>query len=100
MEGTRVAKRGHGADPDTEAPAAERAASERLDSWQEIAAYLRREIRTLQRWGKTEGLPVHRHIHGKMGTVYAYKAELDIWWNNGHGRLATEAVAAPAVTSG
>ncbi|PYT73396.1 MAG: hypothetical protein DMG42_12615 [Acidobacteria bacterium] len=34
-----------------------------LDSWKEIAAYLDREVRTVQRWEKKEGLPVHRQIH-------------------------------------
>ena len=62
-------------------------ASDRLDSWKEIAAYLKREIRTVQRWEKREGLPVHRHVHTTQGTVFAYKAELDVWWNNGHQRL-------------
>ena len=50
-----------------------------LDSWKEIAAYLQREIRTVQRWEKSEGLPVHRHYHQKMGTVFAYKEEIDEW---------------------
>ena len=51
----------------------------RLESWKEIAAYLKREVRTVQRWEKEEGLPVHRHQHKKQGTVYADKAELDAW---------------------
>ncbi len=52
----------------------------RLDSWKEIASYLKREIRTAQRWEKTEGLPVHRLQHAKRGSVYAYRHELDAWW--------------------
>jgi TolB-like protein/cytochrome c-type biogenesis protein CcmH/NrfG len=51
----------------------------RLDSWGEIAAYLRREVRTVQRWEKNEGLPIHRHEHQKKSTVYAYTGELDAW---------------------
>jgi len=50
-----------------------------LDSWKEIAAYLQREIRTVQRWEKSEGLPVHRHYHQKIGTVFAFKEEIDAW---------------------
>src|SRR6267142_218096 len=61
--------------------------SERLDSWKEIAAYLKRDVRTLHRWEHTEGLPVHRHPHQKRGSVYAFKAELDHWWNHGHDHL-------------
>ena len=62
-------------------------ASERLDSWKEIAAYLKREVRTAQRWEKNEGLPVHRHQHEKLGTVYAYKSEIDAWWRERRVRL-------------
>lgn len=51
----------------------------RLDSWKEIAAYLKRDVATVRRWEKREALPVHRHIHDKLGSVYAYVAELDAW---------------------
>ena len=56
------------------------APAEKLDSWKEIAAYLKRDIRTVQRWEKYEGLPAHRHQHTKKPTVYAYKSELDAWF--------------------
>ncbi len=52
---------------------------DRLDSWKEIAAYLNRDVTTVQRWEKREGMPVHRHLHDKMGSVYASRAELDAW---------------------
>src|SRR3989454_3154639 len=61
-------------------------ASERLDSWKEIAGYLKRDERTVRRWEK-EGLPVHRHRHKKKAAVYAYKPEIDAWWTNGRSRL-------------
>jgi len=51
----------------------------KLDSWGEIASYLGREVRTVQRWERTEGLPVRRHEHKKKSTVYAYAGELDAW---------------------
>jgi TolB-like protein/Tfp pilus assembly protein PilF len=51
----------------------------RLESWKEIAAYLRRQVRTVNLWERSEGLPVHRHLHSKRGTVYAFKSELDEW---------------------
>ena len=44
----------------------------RLESWKEIATYLRRDVTTVQRWEKREGLPVHRHQHDRQGTVFAY----------------------------
>jgi hypothetical protein len=58
----------------------------RLDSWKEIAAYLKRDERTVRRWER-EGLPVHRHMHKKQASIYAHKAEIDVWWNNGRQRL-------------
>jgi Tol biopolymer transport system component len=51
----------------------------RLDSWKKIAVYLKRDITTVQRWEKREGMPVHRHLHDKMGSVYAFQSELDAW---------------------
>ncbi len=54
--------------------------TERLDSWKEIASFFRREVRTVQLWEKSEGLPVRRHHHKKLGSVYAYRHELESWW--------------------
>ena len=51
----------------------------RLDSWKEIAAYLKRDVTTVQRWEKREGMPVHRHLHDSIGSVYAFRGELDAW---------------------
>jgi Tol biopolymer transport system component len=58
------------------------AASDRLDSWKEIAAYLRRDESTVRRWEK-DGLPVRRHRHKVRASVFAYKSEVDAWWNSG-----------------
>jgi TolB-like protein/Tfp pilus assembly protein PilF len=55
-------------------------AADRLDSWKEIAAYLKRSVRTVRRWEAEQGLPVHRHQHQTSGTVYAFKPEMDAWW--------------------
>src|SRR5262249_14383847 len=51
----------------------------RLEGWKEIAAYLRREVRTVQRWEKVESLPVHRQMHERRAVPYAYVHELDEW---------------------
>lgn len=51
----------------------------RLESWKEIAAYLGKTVRTVQRWERLKGLPVHRHGHGRNGSVYAFKADIDQW---------------------
>jgi len=55
--------------------------ADRLDSWKEIASFLRRDVRTVQRWEKKEGLPVYRHLHDKLGSIYAYRNELTDWFN-------------------
>jgi TolB-like protein/Flp pilus assembly protein TadD len=61
--------------------------SPRLDSWKEIASYLKRGVRTVRRWERQEGLPVHRHVHSKQATVYAFAQEIDDWLQ---GRSAEE----------
>src|SRR5436309_7810584 len=61
------------------APSTDRPPEDRLDSWKEIAAYLNRDVTTVQRWEKWEGMPVHRHLHDRMGSVFASRAELDAW---------------------
>jgi pentatricopeptide repeat protein len=66
-------------DPPAGTPTFETPPEERLDSWKEIAAYLHRDVTTVQRWEKREGMPVHRHVHDKRGSVYALPAELDAW---------------------
>ena len=74
---------------------------DRLDSWKEIAAYLKRGARTVQRWEREQGLPVHRLVHDKLGSIYAYRPELDAWWRSREAELANEpplpAEAAPSV---
>ena len=67
---------------------------DRLDSWKEIAAYLKRDITTVQRWERREGMPVRRHLHVKLGSVYAFRSELNTWTHSrfrpGPGQRGTE----------
>src|SRR5690242_14693201 len=77
-------------DPSPGIPPSERPAEERLDSWKEIAAYLGRDVTTVQRWEKREGMPVHRHVHDKRGSVYALSSELDTWREGRRERLEAE----------
>jgi adenylate cyclase len=72
------------------------ALTKRLDSWKEIAAYLRRGVRTVQRWEREQGLPVRRLRHDKLGSVYAYQPELDAWWEAHGAELEQEAPQAEA----
>jgi hypothetical protein len=55
--------------------------NDRLDSWKEIAAYLGRDVRTVTRWEKLKGLPVHRIPGGRRHAVFSYRAELEAWLN-------------------
>jgi hypothetical protein len=68
-----------------------------LSSWKEIADYLGRGVRSVQRWEREEGLPVHRLAHQKRGSVYAYTDELDNWWKARYSSLAQEASTQDAV---
>jgi tetratricopeptide (TPR) repeat protein len=52
---------------------------DRLESWKEIASYLKRDVTTVRRWEKREGLPVRRHHHASLDTVYAFRSEIDAW---------------------
>jgi len=52
--------------------------AEQLDTWPEIAGYLRVSIREAQYRAKSEGLPVHRGV-GKKPRVWALRSELDAW---------------------
>ncbi|HET6177164.1 MAG TPA: hypothetical protein VFE61_09545 [Candidatus Sulfotelmatobacter sp.] len=63
---------------------------DRLDSWKEIAAYLGRDVTTVQRWEKREGMPVHRHLHDKMGSVYGSRTELEAWARSRNPQAAPE----------
>src|SRR5580693_815941 len=91
-------------EPSSGPPPSVRPPEDRLDSWKEIAAYLKRDVTTVQRWEKREGMPVHRHLHDRMGSVHASRAELDAWTRrrnlppaqeNNHGTVETSPPAPP-----
>src|SRR3989440_8023710 len=77
----------------------ERLAVESLNSWKEIAGYLKRDERTVRRW-QEEGLPVHRHVHKKRASVYAFKSEIDAWWRTDRSRIEAAETAAAAPKEG
>ena len=51
----------------------------RLNSWKEIANYLGRGVRTVQRWEQELRMPVHRIGSGRRSPVYALPAEVNFW---------------------
>jgi hypothetical protein len=74
-----------------------------LTTWKEVAAFFERDVRTVQRWEREEGLPVHRHVHHRKSSVYADTEELRAWWEQ-HGKVlncqqeADATQATPAAT--
>jgi len=82
-------------EPSPETPLSQKPPEDRLDSWKEIAAYLDRDVTTVQRWEKREGMPVHRHLHDKRGSVYAVVSELDGWLQSRKPYFAEEESEAP-----
>jgi tetratricopeptide (TPR) repeat protein len=51
----------------------------RLNSWKEIASFFGRDERTVRRWEKERGLPVHRLPGGEKGGVFVFTDELSSW---------------------
>jgi|SRR5579884_590216 len=84
------------------------AANEYLNSWNEIADYLNRGVRTVQRWEKEIALPVRRP-HGKdHSKVFAIRSEIDEWLRSrptkppdrvlDHGAVAAKTETVPLST--
>lgn len=77
--------------------------SDLLNSWKDIAAYLGRGVRTVQRWEAELNLPVRRPYLRKRSTVCALKSELDEWLRNtgrttnGNAGSSAEGVATTAI---
>ena len=52
---------------------------EPLGSWKEIAGYLGKGVRTVQRWEQDLGLPVRRPKSRSKGVVFALAEDIDEW---------------------
>jgi hypothetical protein len=63
--------------------------SQVLSSWKEIASYLGKGVRTVQRWETGMGLPVRRPRPKSSGVVLAFSDELDDWLRGGARRHYT-----------
>ena len=50
-----------------------------LSGWKEIANYLRKGVRTVQRYERELGLPIRRPAGKSRSSAIAIKAELDCW---------------------
>lgn len=69
----------------------------RLDSWKAIAQYLGRDVRSVQRWERERGLPVHRLPGQKGSAVFAFEDELDQWLRSRQQDAPSSAI--PAVSA-
>jgi hypothetical protein len=65
-----------------------------LNSWKEIANYLGRGVRTVQRWERDLGLPIHRPKGKDRSAVLAFPEELNAWLQKTPVR-STEMLAGP-----
>ena len=65
-----------------------------LVSWKEIASFLDRAERTVKRWERERGLPVHRVPGGERSGVFAYSHELSAWLLGEEGRAVEPSSAA------
>ena len=80
-----------------------RSAAPVLNSWKEIAGYMGRGVRTVQRWEQRLGLPVHRPQGRDRSAVLAMREEVDAWLaqtpvrangnSNGNGQIKDAAAA-------
>jgi hypothetical protein len=60
----------------------------KLAGWKEIAAFVGREVRTVQRWERELGLPVYR-VPGSHGhSVFADPEKIERWFQSGNVRNA------------
>jgi len=74
----------------------------RLTGWKEIATYLVKGVRTVQRWEKVYGLPVHRIGEDGGEIIYAFTREIDAWLDEFErrrrsGAIVDEGGSTPAV---
>ncbi len=68
-------------------------------SWKEIASYLGKGVRTVQRWEAQFGLPVQRPNARSKGIVRASREDLDLWvatrWSSRSMKLEIPIALAP-----
>ena len=70
-------------------PATPSKTSDVLQSWKEISGYIKRSVRTCQRWERQAELPVHRPRPTKRSPVFSLPAELDLWMKHQRVRATT-----------
>jgi len=71
-----------------------------LNGWREIAHYLGRATRTVQRWERDLGLPVHRPRGRDHSAVLAFPGELESWLHQTAMRSPNDSLTPPAARDG
>ena len=74
--------------------------TEVLSSWKEIASYLRRGVRTAQRWEAELQMPVYRPWGKDHSAVVAMKSEIDLWIRSRSRERRTQQLAGARATIG
>ncbi len=64
-----------------------------LNSWKEVAVYLGRGVRTVQRWERDLGLPVHRPRGKQRSAVVAIPEEIERWIERTPARSLESAIS-------
>ena len=72
----------------------------RLESWKEIASFFSKDERTVKRWEKERGLPVHRLQDGARGPVHAFTDELVRWMKSPISTEPATSTIEPSATDG
>jgi len=74
-----------------------------LTSWKEVAAYLGKGVRTVQRWETRLGMPVRRPDNSKSGIIQVSREELDRWlesrWSPRSGMIGEQDNSSSKVVS-
>jgi tetratricopeptide (TPR) repeat protein len=70
-----------------------------LAGWKGIAGYFGCNVRTVRRYERERGLPVHRAPGKKGSTVFAYTSELDAWLDSREEQQGLEPVTTAPGTS-
>jgi Tfp pilus assembly protein PilF len=74
-------------------------AKARLEGWKEVAAFFRKDERTVKRWEVERGLPVRRYPGAGRSRIFARVAELEAW-RDGAAVVEPDAPAALVVGHG
>lgn len=75
--------------------------SDVLNSWKEVASYLGRGVRTVQRWEQELALPVRRPRGKSRSAIIAFRSELDEWLQHAsRHHLAAEGPDLPPAANG